>query len=168
VSALYHRRLWSPKAYEWMKRADHSMIFLFIAGTYTPFMLLASSQPTGYIVLAVVWGGAIGGVVLKMLWPHAPRWLGVPIYIALGWVAVFVLPEMATHAGIAPGQQERGGGLVEEVCAHIGAKSRDVGAAVVDTEHEPARQLGQYGLGLNGVVQFGDQFADIGCPSDAT
>jgi hemolysin III len=100
VSALYHRRLWSPKAYQWMKRADHSMIFLFIAGTYTPFTLLAMSQPTGYIVLAVVWGGAIGGVALKMLWPNAPRWLGVPIYIALGWVAVFVLPEMATHAGI--------------------------------------------------------------------
>ncbi|MDT7727923.1 MAG: hemolysin [Actinomycetota bacterium] len=101
VSALYHRRIWSPKAYKWMKRADHSMIFLFIAGTYTPFTLLAMSQPTGYIVLAVVWGGAAAGVALKMLWPHAPRWLGVPIYIALGWVAVFVLPEMATHAGIA-------------------------------------------------------------------
>jgi hemolysin III len=101
VSALYHRRLWSPKAYKWMKRADHSMIFLFIAGTYTPFTLLAMSQPTGYIVLAVVWGGAIGGVALKMLWPNAPRWVGVPIYIALGWVAVFVLPELAAHAGIA-------------------------------------------------------------------
>lgn len=101
VSALYHRRIWSPKAYKWMKRADHSMIFLFIAGTYTPFTLLAMPQPTGYIVLAVVWGGAIGGVALKMLWPHAPRWLGVPIYIALGWVAVFVFPELAAHAGIA-------------------------------------------------------------------
>ncbi|MFD8494504.1 hemolysin III family protein [Amycolatopsis sp. NPDC059657] len=101
VSALYHRRIWSPKAYKWMKRADHSMIFLFIAGTYTPFGLLAMSQPAGYIVLAVVWGGAVAGVALKMLWPHAPRWLGVPIYIALGWVAVFVLPELATHAGIA-------------------------------------------------------------------
>jgi hemolysin III len=101
VSALYHRRLWSPKAYQWMKRADHSMIFLFIAGTYTPFMLLAMSQPVGYIVLAVVWGGAICGVALKMLWPNAPRWLGVPIYVALGWVAVFVFPEMIAHAGLA-------------------------------------------------------------------
>jgi len=101
VSALYHRRLWSPRAYEWMKRADHSMIFLFIAGTYTPFTLLAMSQPTGYIVLAIVWGGAIGGVTLKMLWPNAPRWLGVPISIALGWVAVFVLPELGAHAGVA-------------------------------------------------------------------
>ncbi|PWV73222.1 hemolysin III [Prauserella marina] len=100
VSALYHRRTWSPTAYAWMKRADHSMIFLFIAGTYTPFTLLAMSQPTGYIVLAVVWGGALGGVALKMLWPRAPRWLGVPIYVALGWVAVFVLPELATNGGV--------------------------------------------------------------------
>jgi hemolysin III len=101
VSALYHRRLWSPAAYKWMKRADHSMIFLFIAGTYTPFTLLAMSQPTGYIVLAVVWGGAIAGVALKMLWPTAPRWLGVPIYIALGWVAAFVLPDLLAKAGVA-------------------------------------------------------------------
>ncbi|MEC3979868.1 hemolysin III family protein [Amycolatopsis sp. H20-H5] len=101
VSALYHRKLWSPRAYQWMKRADHSMIFLFIAGTYTPFALLAMPQPLGYIILAVVWGGAIGGVTLKMLWPDAPRWVGVPIYIALGWVAVFVFPELASHAGIA-------------------------------------------------------------------
>ncbi len=101
VSALYHRRLWSPRAYKWMKRADHSMIFLFIAGTYTPFTLLAMSKPTGYIILGIVWGGAILGVALKMLWPNAPRWLGVPIYIALGWVAVFVLPELARHAGVA-------------------------------------------------------------------
>jgi hemolysin III len=100
VSALYHRHTWSPTAYKWMKRADHSMIFLFIAGTYTPFALLAMSPPTGYIVLAVVWGGAVLGVGLKMLWPSAPRWLGVPIYIALGWVAVFVLPELLANAGV--------------------------------------------------------------------
>ncbi|MGA6168198.1 PAQR family membrane homeostasis protein TrhA [Amycolatopsis magusensis] len=101
VSALYHRRIWSRKAYQWMKRADHSMIFLFIAGTYTPFTLLAMSKPTGYVVLAIVWGGAIAGVALKLLWPTAPRWLGVPIYIALGWVAVFVLPELLASAGVA-------------------------------------------------------------------
>ncbi|HKS44676.1 MAG TPA: hemolysin III family protein [Amycolatopsis sp.] len=101
VSALYHRRVWSPRGYQWMKRADHSMIFLFIAGTYTPFSLLAMSKPTGYVVLGVVWGGALAGVALKMLWPTAPRWFGVPIYIALGWVAIFVLPELARHAGVA-------------------------------------------------------------------
>lgn len=102
VSALYHRRWWvSPRVRAWMKRLDHSMIFLFIAGTYTPFTLLAMPRPTGYIVLGVVWGGAILGVGLKLLWPHAPRWLGTPIYIALGWVAIFVLPDLLHHAGVA-------------------------------------------------------------------
>jgi hemolysin III len=102
VSALYHRRWWiSLRVRAWMKRLDHSMIFIFIAGTYTPFCLLAMPKTTGYVVLSVVWGGAALGVGLKLLWPHAPRWLGTPIYIALGYVAVFVLPELLAHAGVA-------------------------------------------------------------------
>jgi hemolysin III len=102
VSALYHRRWWvSLRVRAWMKRLDHSMIFLFIAGTYTPFMLLAMPPTPGYVVLAVVWAGAIAGIALKLFWPHAPRWLGTPIYIALGWVAVFVFPELVSHAGVA-------------------------------------------------------------------
>ncbi|WP_112270780.1 PAQR family membrane homeostasis protein TrhA [Lentzea terrae] len=102
VSALYHRVTWkSDRVRTWMKRLDHSMIFVFIAGTYTPFALLAMDPSTGRVVLAVVWIGAILGVTLKLAWPHAPRWLGVPIYIALGWVAVFVLPELLHHAGVA-------------------------------------------------------------------
>ncbi|MFI6101174.1 hemolysin III family protein [Lentzea sp. NPDC051213] len=102
VSALYHRVTWkSDRVRTWMKRLDHSMIFVFIAGTYTPFALLAMDSGTGRIVLTVVWIGALAGVTLKLAWPHAPRWLGVPIYIALGWVAVFVLPELLHHAGVA-------------------------------------------------------------------
>jgi len=102
VSALYHRHNWlSVRSRTVMKRLDHSMIFVFIAGTYTPFAVLALPGAGGRIVLAVVWGGALLGVALKMAWPHAPRWLGVPIYIALGWVAVFVLPDLLHHAGIA-------------------------------------------------------------------
>jgi len=102
VSALYHRHHWvSSRARAWMKRLDHSMIFVFIAGTYTPFAVLAMPGTTGTVVLAVVWGGAVAGVSLKLAWPHAPRWLGVPIYVALGWVAVFVLPDLVHHAGVA-------------------------------------------------------------------
>lgn len=102
VSALYHRVTWkSDRVRTWMKRLDHSMIFVFIAGTYTPFALLAMDPGTGHVVLWVVWIGALAGVTLKLAWPHAPRWLGVPIYIALGWVAVFVLPELLHHAGVA-------------------------------------------------------------------
>jgi len=102
VSALYHRRWWtSLRVRAWMKRLDHSMIFLFIAGTYTPFAMLSMPRPTGHVVLTVVWSGAIAGVLLKLAWPNAPRWLGTPIYIALGWVAVFVLPDLLSHAGVA-------------------------------------------------------------------
>jgi len=101
VSALYHRRTWrTPRARAVMKRLDHSMIFLFIAGTYTPVSALAMDPVTARWVLAVVWGGALAGVVLKVAWPHAPSWLAVPIYMALGWVAVFVLPELLQNGGV--------------------------------------------------------------------
>lgn len=101
VSALYHRHSWvSARARTWMKRADHSMIFVFIAGTYTPVAVLALDSTTSLVVLLVVWLGAVGGVGLKMLFPHSPRWLGVPFYLALGWVAVFVMPELLANGGV--------------------------------------------------------------------
>ena len=100
VSALYHRKTWrSVGARTWMRRLDHSMIFLFIAGTYTPLAMLAMQPTTGALVLAIVWGGALGGVALKLAWPNGPRWVGVPVYVALGWVAVFVLPDLLENAG---------------------------------------------------------------------
>jgi len=102
ISALYHRRSWSTvRARTLMKRLDHAMIFLFIAGTYTPFAVLALPPTTGLVILAVVWTGALGGVVLKVARPHAPRWVGVPFYLALGWVAVFVLPDLLERGGVA-------------------------------------------------------------------
>jgi len=102
VSALYHRRTWhTERARTLMKRLDHAMIFVFIAGTYTPFAVLALPERTGLLVLAVVWAGALGGVVLKIAWPHAPRWVGVPFYLALGWVAVFVIPDLLHRGGVA-------------------------------------------------------------------
>lgn len=102
TSALYHRRTWrSTRSRYVMKRLDHSMIFLFIAGTYTPIAALTMPPSTARWVLAVVWAGAVAGVGLKLAWPHAPAWVGVPIYIALGWVAVFVLPDLLSGGGVA-------------------------------------------------------------------
>ena len=76
ISAAYHRRRWSPRGWKLMKRLDHSMIFVFIAGTYTPFAALAVPAPTNWVILAVVWGGALGGVALKMAWPpHRAGWV---------------------------------------------------------------------------------------------
>jgi len=100
VSALYHRRVWSPRGYQVMRRLDHSMIFVFIAGTYTPFCALLLPPRTGAILLAVVWAGALAGVAMKVVWPHAPRWLSAPLYIALGWVAVAVLPDIHRGGGM--------------------------------------------------------------------
>ena len=102
TSAVYHRVTWStPTRRALVARLDHSMIFLFIAGSYTPFALLAMPERTGRTVLVVVWVGAVAGVLLKTSWITAPRGLTVPIYIALGWVAVFVFPDLLRHTGIA-------------------------------------------------------------------
>jgi hemolysin III len=100
VSALYHRRVWSPRGYQVMRRLDHSMIFIFIAGTYTPFCVLLLAPGMATLLLAVVWGGALLGIGMKLVWPHAPRWLSAPLYIALGWVAVVVLPDILHRGGV--------------------------------------------------------------------
>jgi hemolysin III len=101
TSALYHRLSWSPRAHRIMKRLDHSMIFVFIAGTYTPIAALTLPRTAAIAVLVTVWTGAVFGVALQTAWPTSPRWLAVPCYIALGWVAVFVLPDLLHNAGVA-------------------------------------------------------------------
>src|SRR5215211_7176358 len=102
VSGTYHRVNWtSPSARKWMKRADHSMIFIFIAGSYTPFAWLALPERSGITLLAIVWSGALAGVLLKMFWPSAPRWVGVPLYLLLGWVAAWFIGPIMQGAGTA-------------------------------------------------------------------
>ncbi|MEO9328387.1 PAQR family membrane homeostasis protein TrhA [Gordonia aurantiaca] len=101
VSATYHRIPWKTmRARLRMKRADHATIFLFIAGSYTPFCALGLPSPTRWWVLAIVWTGAIAGAVLKIVWPGAPRWLGVTLYIVLGWVIVAVAPALVRETGV--------------------------------------------------------------------
>lgn len=102
VSGTYHRVHWhSPRARTWMKRLDHSMIFVFIAGSYTPFALLALPSKDGLVLFWIVWGGAAAGVLLKMCWPSAPSWVGVPLYLLLGWVAVWFIGPIMQGAGVA-------------------------------------------------------------------
>lgn len=91
LSALYHRFNWSAKATAVLRRIDHANIFLMIAGTYTPIILIVLSGSTRTTVLAVVWGGALVGILFHMFWLSAPRWLYVGLYLVLGWSAVWVL-----------------------------------------------------------------------------
>ncbi len=92
VSALYHRLTWGPRAQAVLKRLDHANIFLIIAGTYTPFSVLLLPDGPARTLLWIVWSGALAGVAFRVLWVGAPRWLYVPVYVALGWVAVAYLP----------------------------------------------------------------------------
>jgi hemolysin III len=100
TSALYHRRVWSPRGYAIVRRLDHSMIFVFIAGTYTPFSVLLLPHTTAIVILSVVWGGAVLGTAMNLITPDAPRWLAAPLYVGLGWVAIFVLPDIARDGGL--------------------------------------------------------------------
>jgi hemolysin III len=99
TSALYHRVTWRPAARRWMRRLDHSMIFVLIAGTYTPVALLALHDSLARTILIVVWAGALGGVVFKLLWIDAPKWVFAAVYLALGWVSVAILGELPAAIG---------------------------------------------------------------------
>jgi hemolysin III len=101
VSGVYHRGDWSDRTRGVLKRVDHANIFLIIAGSYTPFAVLLLSGATRVTLLAVVWTGALLGVGFRVLWVGAPRWLYVPAYVALGWVAVAFLPQITESGGIA-------------------------------------------------------------------
>lgn len=101
TSALYHRGHWTPGVERLLKRLDHSNIFLIIAGTYTPFSTLLLPPDQGRLLLIVVWAGALIGILFRVFWVGAPRWLYTPAYIALGWAAVFYLPDFLRYGGAA-------------------------------------------------------------------
>jgi hemolysin III len=92
TSAVYHRGTWSPKVWRILNRFDHANIFLLIAGSYTPFSLILLDGLQQVLLLSVVWTAAVLGILFKVFWPTAPRWLSAPIYIAMGWAAVFFIP----------------------------------------------------------------------------
>ena len=94
ASALYHRRTWPPGVRSWLRRIDHAGVFLLIAGTYTPFGLLVLSTSWAVPVLSVVWAGALGGILLKLVWVRSPKWVTAAIGLALGWVGVVAVTQL--------------------------------------------------------------------------
>jgi hemolysin III len=106
VSAIYHTGTWSPQVWAFLRRFDHANIFLLIAGSYTPFSLILLDGVERVALLGTVWTGAVLGVGFRVFWTDAPRWLYVPIYIALGWAAIFFVPSFfdgATRLGLGIG-----------------------------------------------------------------
>jgi hemolysin III len=136
TSALYHRVTWSKSVRAWMRRLDHSMIFVLIAGTYTPFALLVLSGSLAHVILTVVWAGAAAGIVLKLAWITAPRWVTAGVYVALGWVAIAAMPDLASALGAAPVALLLGGGLLYTAGAVIYALKRPDPVPTVFGYHE--------------------------------
>lgn len=93
VSGIYHRGTWQPRVWAFWRRFDHANIYAMIAGTYTPFAFLYLDGAARWWLFGIVWGCAFAGMVFRIAWTDAPRWLLTPLYIGLGWVVVFFLPQ---------------------------------------------------------------------------
>jgi hemolysin III len=124
VSALYHRKHWQPAARAKMKRLDHSNIFLFIAGNYTPITVLGVGGSYGKLLCAVLWIGALLGIAQTVLWPKAPRVLHVGIYVVLGWTGALGLPGELRNLGSSVVALHVVGGILYTLGALTYAKKR--------------------------------------------
>lgn len=137
VSAVYHRVNWgSVRARMWMRRLDHTMIFLLIAGTYTPFALLVLDGALSTGILIGVWAGAAAGVVLNLIWVDAPKWVTAVVYLGLGWVAVVAFPELVREMGVTATVLLGAGGLLYTAGAVVYALRRPDPVPAVFGYHE--------------------------------
>lgn len=124
ISALYHRVDWRPATRRWMRRLDHSAIFLLIAGTVTPFLLLVLSGPFATALLIAVWAGALAGIVVELIWVDAPKWATTIVYLSVGWIGAIGFPAITIEAGIVAGVLIAVGGMLYTAGAIVYARQR--------------------------------------------
>ena len=136
ASALYHRVTWSPRARPRMRRVDHAGIYILIAGTYTPVGLLSLHGTLQTTVLAIVWAGAGAAILTKICWVGAPKWLSAVFGIALGWVGVAAMPQIAHSAGIGAVVLLASGGIAYTLGAIVYARRRPDPVPTVFGYHE--------------------------------
>ena len=135
VSALYHRPNWSARPRRWLRRLDHAMIYLLIAGTYTPFGLLVLDGAWQVTMLAIVWSGAAVAILLKVVWIDSPKWVAAVLGIALGWVGVVASPQLLTIGAVGV-TLLLAGGLLYTAGAIVYARKRPDPAPAVFGYHE--------------------------------
>ncbi len=136
ASALYHCLPLSARGVARLRRVDHMMIYVLIAGTYTPFGMLVLEGTLAVVVLCIVWGGALAGVVMKLVWIDAPKWLVAVAYVALGWVAIATMPQLGSRLGLGALVLLIGGGAAYTAGAVIYALGRPDPAPRVFGYHE--------------------------------
>jgi hemolysin III len=157
TSALYHRVGWRTLgARRWMRRCDHTMIFVLIAGTYTPISLLVLRGTLGAVILIAVWSAALAGAMFKLVWIDAPGWLGAAIYILIGWIAVIAAPELVDRLGIPAVAALALGGILYSAGGVIYARKRPDPVPSVFGYHELFHSLVIAAAGMQyAVVAFG-------------
>jgi hemolysin III len=137
TSALYHRIEWRTLgARRWMRRLDHTMIFVLIAGSYTPFGLLVLHGTRGAVILIAAWSAAVAGALFKLVWIDAPGWLIAAVYIATGWIAIVAIPELVDRLGLAAVAVVALGGVLYSAGAVIYAWKRPDPSPSVFGYHE--------------------------------
>jgi hemolysin III len=137
TSALYHRIDWrTVTAERWMRRLDHTMIFVLIAGSYTPFALVILRGTLGSVILVAVWSAALAGAVFKLLWIDAPGRLIAASYITVGWIAVVAMPELVSRLGVVPVGALALGGVLYSAGAIVYARQRPDPLPAVFGYHE--------------------------------
>jgi len=136
TSALYHRVTWSVSARRWMGRLDHSMINVLIAGTFTPFALVALSDDLASILLVVIWSGAALGIALHVFWFDAPKWLSAVLYVLLGWIGIVATPQLVERAGWTAAGLLLAGGILYSAGAVVYATRRPDPAPATFGYHE--------------------------------
>jgi hemolysin III len=156
TSALYHRVSWRTLgAARWMRRLDHTMIFVLIAGSYTPFGLLVVRGSLGTVILITIWSGALAGAVFKMLWIDAPGWLIAGTYIALGWVTALAMPDLLDRLGVVAVGAVALGGVLYSAGGVVYASQRPDPSPAVFGYHEVFHLLVIIAAGLQyAVVAF--------------
>ena len=122
ISAMYHRVNWRPTARRWMRRLDHSAIFLLIAGTVTPFALLVMNGAFATALLIAVWAGAAAGIVVELFWIDAPKWATAIVYLAVGWIGALGFPAIVIEAGAGAGVLIAVGGVLYTAGAVVYAR----------------------------------------------
>jgi hemolysin III len=152
VSALFHRHTWGPKGRRRMRRADHSTIFIAIAGSYTAVAGIALTGWARTAVLCIVWGGAVAGIILRQLWLDAPKWVIALPYVVVGWAAVAVLPQLFRALGAGGFTLLLIGGLAYSAGAAVYALKRPNPAPGVFGYHEVFHACTIVGAVLHFVV----------------
>lgn len=153
TSATYHRVNWTRAgARRWMRKLDHSMIFVLIAGTFTPFGMLVAEGTLATAVLIAVWSGAVAGIILQLSRIDAPPWVSALVYVVLGWVAVAIMPDLVSKLGVVAALMVAAGGLIYTVGAVVYALRRPDPVPTVFGYHEVFHALVIVAAGLQYAV----------------